>query len=823
MIDDGIPGDAPQSGRVSAWLSEIEKSHNDDAMARYNKRCQTIRKRYRYEGSAFVRARKYQLLWSNIETMKSAVYAKPPKGVVSRRHRDADPVGRIACEILERAINFSFDDSDFDGVFKQVRDDFLLYARGVARIYYEPEYETENDLNEDIEDAEDIRGIIRDDHSSDWRSSKPQGAARSGPEGNSAIRGFGLREVDRKIAGEAQGDRNSTRLRETEPSLKFENVRIRFVQRADFRHQSARTWEEVQWVAFRAFLTRAEVTERFGSKIGEAIGLDSDPTNIDDNEHHASNAGSGEGAKATVWEIWDKAKNKVLWIAKNWPDVLEEGAPYLTLDGFYPCPRPAYGTLTPDSLVPVPDYVFYQDQCEEIDQLTARIGALSDALKLVGFYPAGPQGDGSPEIEKAFSAGFENKMVAVQAWDSFVSGQSGAPRVVFLPIDQVIKVLDGCVKLRQQLVEDVYQIVGIPDIMRGATDPQETEGAQQLKSQHAGTRIRDRQMEIARFCGDMGRLCGQVIASYCSPGTVEKMTNIKLPTQQDVLLAKLVAQQQMLQQAAMANVVQLHSGMGPQAPTPVDATFGRPLMAPPQGMQQAIPGANGQSIGGPPQPQPSPNNPGPTQEDVFGLLRDALTRRFKIDIENESTVIGDESQERQDRTGLIESVTKFMEAWGPMVMQKPELAPLAGQLLLFGVRSFRVGRELEDVIEETSDKLSASQNNQKGPDPKVQAEQVKLQGTQAKTQAEIQKSQIDAQTAQQAGAMKQQQMEMDIRAKIAEMQMKLAALQQEHQHKTVEAGFAHGAAMDKMAIEQQKAQVAQMPKWPVDPGKTQGF
>ena len=105
----------------------------------------------------------------------------------------------------------------------------------------------------------------------------------------------------------------------------------------------------------------------------------------------------------------------------------------------------------------------------------------------------------------------------------------------------------------------------------------------------------------------------------------------------------------------------------------------------------------------------------------------------------------------------------------------------------------------------------------------LSAEQVKLQGTQAKTQAEITKSQIDAQTAQQAGAMKQQQIEMDMKAKIAEMQMKLAALQQEHQHKTIEAGFAHGAAVDKMAIEHQKQQVAQMPKWPVDPGKTQGF
>jgi hypothetical protein len=538
VIDDGIPGDAPKSARVSAWLSEIEKAHTAGDMNQYNERCRIIRKRYRYEGSATVKTRKFQLLWSNIEAMKSSVYGKPPHGTVSRRYRDADPVGRVACEVLERAINFTFDNSNFDAVFKQVRDDFLLYARGCARIYYEPEYETKDDLNEDIEDAEDVQ---------DSSGIRTGGAAAS---------------TDR---GEKSGlSKGSSEREEDGRSLAFENVTIRFVQRADFRHQQARTWEEVQWLAFRAHLTRDEVRKRFGKKIGDEISLDSNPADSVDGEHQGPSSKSG--AKATIWEIWDKAKNKVLWIAKNWPDVLEEGAPYLDLDGFYPCPRPAYGTLTPDSLVPVPDYIFYQDQCEEIDQLTARIGALSDALKLVGFYPGGPTGEGAPEVEKAFAPGFENKMIAVQSWDAFKQG-GGGPPVVFLPIDQVIKILEGCVKLRQQLVEDVYQIIGIPDIMRGATDPQETEGAQQLKSQFGGTRIRDRQQEIARFCRDVSRLVGQVIAMYCSPATIQKMTNITLPTNQDVMMAQLQAalkQQQMQQAAMMQGPAQVLNPMPPQ-------------------------------------------------------------------------------------------------------------------------------------------------------------------------------------------------------------------------------------------------------------------
>jgi hypothetical protein len=265
------------------------------------------------------------------------------------------------------------------------------------------------------------------------------------------------------------------------------------------------------------------------------------------------------------------------------------------------------------------------------------------------------------------------------------------------------------------------------------------------------------------------------------------------------------------QQAAMQNVVQLHPGMGPQQPTPVDGTFGSPA-------RQA--------------PPPQAPNLGPTQEDVFALLRDPLARRFKIDIENDSTIAGDESQERNDRSQFIEAMTKFMEAWGPMVIQKPELAPLAGQLLLFGVRGFRVGRELEEVIEQTAQKLASMPPTQPGQDGKAAAEQVKLKGTVVKTQAEIQKSQIDAQTGQQAAQAKLLEVQEASQARIAELRMKLAAAEQEHGHKIAEAGLAHSSAMDKMALEVQKqqgaAQQAQQkpaaaPKWPVDPSKTQGF
>jgi hypothetical protein len=49
---------------------------------------------------------------------------------------------------------------------------------------------------------------------------------------------------------------------------------------------------------------------------------------------------------------------------------------------FFPCPKPAYGTVQRGSLVPVPDVLQYIDQLDEMNLLTARIHALSEALEV---------------------------------------------------------------------------------------------------------------------------------------------------------------------------------------------------------------------------------------------------------------------------------------------------------------------------------------------------------------------------------------------------------------------------------------------------------
>ena len=425
------------SDDVAEWLSLIESARKD--MRDYEQRCDKIRKRYTYENSQTVKRRRFQMLWANQEILRPAVYARRPSPSVTNRWKDGDAVARITCELLERNLDFQFDVCDYDHAFQMVRDDYLLFARGVCRLRYEPTFDTDKiGEGEDDDDAGKVAGTGARD-----RGDSEEDSDRSSPAARDNRGGQGIGGGDNSPAG-GEGDSASSpgadddldpEDRATEGDggdgeevLRFENVHLDFVQLNDFVHPKCRVWKELPWLVYTSYLDREALIKRFGEKVGKKVQLDTtDWAKKDEPDKRVANSEAAK--KATIYEIWDKSKLKVLWISTGYPDILDEGPPYLKFEGFFPSPRPAYGTLTTDSLVPHPDFIFYQDQAEEIDELTARIGHLTDSLKLVGFYAAGPSGEGyDREIQMAVKPGFENKMIPIRSWAAFAQGGGRAVR-----------------------------------------------------------------------------------------------------------------------------------------------------------------------------------------------------------------------------------------------------------------------------------------------------------------------------------------------------------------------------------------------------------
>jgi hypothetical protein len=497
---------------------------------------------------------------------------------------------------------------------------------------------------------------------------------------------------------------------------KHEKVCIDFKLRRDFLHSVCRNWREVTWVAAASYLTRAEARKRFYRTSKDEY--QRAEYKVDKEAREIGGADKRERAK--FWEIWDRTSERCIWVAQGCELILDEAEPHLELRNFFPCPEPAYGTNQRGSLVPVPDVLQYRDQLEELNMLTGRIHALSDALEVKGFYPSG-----GAEIAEAVQAAIMTKtpgrlLVPIANWAAF-GGTKDV--IIWLPIEKIAEVITNLVQLRKQVIEDIYQIMGISDIMRGATDPSETLGAQQLKTQNGSTRTRDKQQELVRFARDLVEITLEIITQHFDDVTMIEMSQTQLPTDnmQKQAAQQIFSQLQQLQQAQQQMAQQRQI-----APPPVDPS--KPPPAPgqdPQSQQLQQLNAQMQDLGR----QLQKLREAPTIEQVLLFLKDNRAKSFVLDIETDSTILADEQAEKQARTEFVGVLGQLLPQLSAMITAEPQTADFCGELLKFATAPFRAGRSLDGAIDELVEQMKAKAT-QPSADPNAgltQVEQIKQQ------------------------------------------------------------------------------------------------
>jgi hypothetical protein len=557
---------------------------------------------------------------------------------------------------------------------------------------------------------------------------------------------------------------------------KSEQVCIEHVDRRDWLCSPARKWAEVDWVANRAWMSADEMKKRFGPTSGaawqsasfEAINRDrQDRGNRDPIE------------KAGVWELWCKSEDRVVWVTPGVEELLDSGKPHLDLEGFFPCPRPVYSTVQPGSLVPVPDYVYYKDQIEEINELTARIADLSDAVRLKGFYQAG--GEIGAAVETAMKQS-DNKAILVPISSMAAFGTGGDP-IVWLPLEMIAGTITGLVELRRQLIDDVYQITGLSDIMRGQTEASETLGAQELKSQYGSVRIRDKQQDLVRLACDLTRIDAEIMAENFDKQTLLDMSQMDLPTDADIKKQVKQLEDQGKQVIAQAADTAKKAAADPAMVQKAQQDPEAAQQAAQQLQQQA------QEQIGQIQQQIQKAGETVTIDQVMKLLRDQKLRPFALDIETDSTIAPDENAQKQRATEFVTAVGGFLNQAITAVQVSPQIAPLMADTLKYVASQFRAGRELDASIDEFADSMKQMAAQPKAnPEADAQAaeqqaNQQRLEMDKAKTQSDIQSKQQDAQLkqqqAQQDALLKQQTAQQDAQIKAALADHEAAQIQRE--------------------------------------------
>jgi hypothetical protein len=568
-----------------------------------------------------------------------------------------------------------------------------------------------------------------------------------------------------------------------------ERACIDFKNRLDFLHSLSRNWREVTWVAGAAYLTRKEARKRFKKFSGDEY--QSADYKVD---RDAKEVGGSDGReRAKFWEIWDKTSERVIWVAEGCENILDEDDPHIDFQNFFPCPQPAYGTCQPGSLVPVPDVLQYEDQLDELNLLTSRIHALSDALEAKGFYPAG-----TSEIAEAVQAAVAHNtpnriLVPISNWAAF-GGTKDV--IIWLPIDVIANTITQCVMLRKQIIDDIYQIVGLSDIMRGSTDPNETLGAQELKMQSGSVRVRDKQQEIVRLARDLVECVADIITDKFDPVTMIEMSQTDLQTQ------AMADQQTQALQSQLQQIGQMQQ----MANTPQGQQY---LQQNPDAMGQ-VQQAEQQL-----QHQLGKIQRTPTLEQVLTFLVNTRSRAFVLDIETDSTIQLNEDAEKKARGEFLGMLSNLLPQLSAMITAEPSTAEFCGELLKFSVAPFRAGRSLDGAIDALVDQMKEKATMPPGDDPTTASNKVMLQIEQMKdatAQAKI-KSDADMRNKEIAQKDAHKRMELnneiaieriraqarggDPQAKIAELNAKAVAARQEHAMDMAE-------SQQKLALGQQK-------------------
>lgn len=661
------------AGEASYWGTQIalsDKDHED-----FLKDGRDIVKLYKNDerisrsGSWARNAKRFNILYSNTEVLKAALFARMAKPDIRRRFADADPAGRKAAEVVERSTIYIDDVYDAEDEFEAAIQDYLLPGRGVVRVCYEAD-------------------VTKDDSGTEY------------------------------VAGQ--------------------QCYYRHVNWQDFRHDPANQWTKVQWIAYRHLMNR-DALRKNNFRNPEKIPLNWSPT--------PDKQKVPDGYKrAEVWEIWDKQKRQRIWIVKGYKETLRKDDDPYGLEDFFDIAPPLLAVQASDTVIPRAEYQIYRDQAEALDDIENRIDRLTRALKRRGVYDAS-----IPELKKLAKAG-DNEFLPIKNYAELQAkgGVAGAFQQEDIRI--MAAVLTELHRQRDLRLQTIYEVIGIADIMRGATDPRETYGAQRLKSQFGGNRLRKRQNYVQKWIRNTLRLAAEIVAEHFEPEKLAEMTGFRW---QPMMPAPPLLGLPPLPGGAMAA-----AAAPPPGASPMPAMPGTPAPVSPP-----LPGAGPPGMGAPPPPVAAggaPLAPAPPEgvitPEIMDILRNDKLRSYRIDVETDSTVFEDAESEKQARTELLQAISQFVTAWMPILQAQPVLTSLAFEMLSFGVRGFKAGRQLEDALDQAKQQLEAAAKASAGqpqqPDPKMTAAlaqgavaQTKAQAdiakTNAKLQADLQKTQAD--------------------------------------------------------------------------------
>jgi hypothetical protein len=466
----------------------------------------------------------------------------------------------------------------------------------------------------------------------------------------------------------------------------------------------------------------------------------------------------------------------VYWIQTGNDDVLiEETEPPIKFEGFYPC-SVIRQTQDPNSVIPVSDFSHVKDQILEVERLTTRIHALTQAVRPNFLYDAA-MGD---YLEQLFQD--DLKGIGVTGWTAN-KGRGGLQGgMEFLPVEQFVNVLNTLQQNRQAALQQLYETLKVSDLLRGTSEQYKSATANRLESAWSSLGLIVRQNMFCKFISDAIMHLGTIIAEQFDEQRIMETADADALIEPTIYIPA--------------------PPPPPPAPEPMPGQEGMPpdesgMM--PQGPEMAPP-----PMEPPPPPQPDPMQlVEEMKQQIISIFRDNTMRNYRIEIASDSMVAIDQQQQQQEGTMLLQAAGGFFDQMRGLVEQYPPLAQFSLALFQNFIKRFKGGKEVDGLFSKAFKEIEAiakakeeAAKQPPPPDPKTLEIQGRMQIAQVESQARLQATQMEMQDK----AVKNQLAYQD-------QQLKMQRDQLESQLRVQEQQFKEYMEQQRLAIDQQEVQV----------------
>lgn len=496
------------------WASQISSAKTREST--WRKEGDTIVNIYR-KGS---KKDKFNILWSNTEILKAATLSRIAPPNISRRYKDGATaqaktalieaqqsqdqnalqiaqvqlqkverdakIAKDTSEILERVLEFQSDENIFTQNMRKCRDDMLLPGRGVMWYEYDDKREMIEMTRVDLIPQADELGNLIEQEPVFTLNGVPQEPTEIDEEGRAFVE-----------------------------ELVEQSIVPKYVYWKDYLHSDSRSEEDVWWKARRHGLTKDELMD--------FLQTDDLPTKF---EPVSSN---DEGTDVLeVWEIWSKPTGKRIWFTETALDTLQIEDVPLKLKDFFPAPKPLFAFSTTNTMVPMAEYSVYEAQAIELNAIIRRLSKLTKMMKVAGVY----NGSREDVIQDLSTLG-DGQYKAIKDAASFSQSGGFAGAIFELPLAAIAAVIDRLENRKIVLKGEIFELIGISDIIRGDTNANETATAQRLKGSFGSLRLRPRREPMEEFIRDGYRIMAEIIADKFEPEAIQAMTG--LPVSQEIM------------------------------------------------------------------------------------------------------------------------------------------------------------------------------------------------------------------------------------------------------------------------------------------------